>query len=295
MNVFARSASAGLPWPVIACFRAFVGATIAFSVARGRGVTLGGLGNMRMWARTIFGTIAMTCTFYALGAKSLPLGDACTLFALTPVFIAVLAPRFLGERMGIRGWLAVALSSVGVVLVVRPPLLFGDHIAHREGAFPAFVAILSAVFSSFAMMMLRKIGREAQRITAESIVFHFSSTAAISLSILAIPTLATLPHLSEKTVVAMIIAGVCGGFAQLSMTRAFALETAARIGAFANLTVVLSTMGSLFVLGERVTIHSVIGMLLVISGSVFISLDGMRAPSAHFVPDPATVPPPSVR
>ncbi len=291
MNVTARFATSGVPWPLVACSRAVVGAMIAFAASRLRKKPLAGLGTSKMWARSIFGTLALTCTFFAIGSKSLPLGDACTLFALTPVLIAILAPRILGEATGPRAWFFVLLSTFGVVLVMRPPFLFapvfGEDIplgGHGRASFPALVAILAAVFSSFAMMMLRRIGREEKQPSVEAIVFHFSITGTIFLGLLSLATLHTVPVFDRKSVFAMMAAGTCAGFAQLAMTRAYALETAARIGAFSNLTVVLSAAASMLVLSERLSLHSALGMALVISGSILVSLDGARTKLRDFPP-----------
>ncbi len=65
--------------------------------------------------RCLVGTVSMSSTFYALSSRSLSLGDTVTLLNLTPVFLALLAPIFLGERTSGAVFLALALSLGGVV------------------------------------------------------------------------------------------------------------------------------------------------------------------------------------
>src|SRR5262249_11474912 len=160
-------ASAHASWALVAAVRAAVGAAIAFGVGRARGVGLRVKDRRGIWLRSAFGTIALSATFYAVGSPAISLGDAATLTDLTPVFVALLAPLVLRERVGKRVALGLPLCFVGVVLLLRPALVFGGGVP-RTGAtyMAAAIAVTGALSSAFAMLMLRKI---SPRETAESI------------------------------------------------------------------------------------------------------------------------------
>lgn len=269
MNFFARLVGEGghVPWAHVGAVRACTGALIAFGIARARGATLKAHDPRGMWMRSILGTAAMLCTFYALSKRSLPLGDTTTLLNLTPVFLAFLTPHFLGERSGPRVFVALFVSLFGVVLLLRPAILFGGLASGPDVWLTASIATLASFFAAFAMMMLRKIGRTE---TPEAVAVHFSLVAAATHLVVSIPTFA-LP--SPKDALYMILAGVCAGVAQICMTRAYALERAARVSAVGYVAVATSAVLGAIALHEWPTKTALAGMGLVIAGGLVIALD----------------------
>src|SRR4051812_26378091 len=68
MNVSTRMAARELPWSEIAAARFLVGALIAVGLARYRGSLLRITDRPNTWRRSLFGTAAAVCTFYALAS-----------------------------------------------------------------------------------------------------------------------------------------------------------------------------------------------------------------------------------
>jgi drug/metabolite transporter (DMT)-like permease len=91
MNVFTRLGSAGLPWSEIAAARFLIGALIAVAVAKMRRRSLRVTDRAGTWKRSIFGTLAAIGAFFALGSSRIGVGDAATLGATAPVFVALLS------------------------------------------------------------------------------------------------------------------------------------------------------------------------------------------------------------
>lgn len=270
MNFFVHLSSAHVTWTLVAAVRAAIGALVAITVAQVRSVSFIPRNTPAMWMRSIFGTCSLTCVFYALGSQQMALGDTATLINLTPVFLALLAPFVLHERAGRRVILALPLSVCGVLLVLRPSLLFGGAAASPAMLFPASVALLGALASAFAMMMLRQVGKTE---TPEAIAAHFSVVAAIVMFVVSIPRLAVPAAADALT---MLAAGVCAGFAQLAMTRAYSLEIAARVSPFGYVSVAASAALGAIALHEWPDRLAVLGMLLVVSGGLVVTVAGMR-------------------
>jgi drug/metabolite transporter (DMT)-like permease len=267
MNFFARLASSSASWMTVGAVRALIGALVAIAVARMRGASLVAKDRRAIFWRSLFGTSAMLATFYALSSRTLSLGDTVTLLNLTPVFLAVLAPIFLRERTSLAVAFALALSLGGVVLILHPSFAWQDAGLTRgpAAATTATVAVLASFLASIAMMMLRRMGPTE---TAEAIAAHFSLFAAATLSALALFDL-RLPTLRDAAF--MVAAGVCAGFAQIAMTRAYALERAARVSGVGYLAVVASALLGAAVLGERPTLGAIGGMALVVSGGLLVT------------------------
>ena len=272
MNYLVRRASAEVPWQLVGMSRALIGALVAFGVARIRGSSLTVNDKPAMWLRSAFGTTAMAFTFWALADGGLGLGDTTTLLNLAPVVIAVLGPLVLRERAGRTLPYALVLSLVGVVLIMRPAFVFGGAALSPRAMRTAVLALVAASSSGCAMLALRRVGRSE---SAEAISVHFSLTAAAALLVL------SLPHLmvpSGKDAIYTLLAGVCGGLAQLAMTRAYALARAARVAAVGYLAVVVSALYGSFALGEAPRATAALGMVIVIAGGLTIALPAFRSP-----------------
>ncbi|HJR50065.1 MAG TPA: DMT family transporter, partial [Gemmatimonadales bacterium] len=120
MNVFTRLGSRHLPWPEIAAARFLVGALIAVGLAAARGKSLAVTDRGGTWRRSIYGTVSALGTFFALSSPRVAVGDAATLGATAPIFVAALSGRLLHEHVGRRLWVAIALAFSGIVLLLRP-------------------------------------------------------------------------------------------------------------------------------------------------------------------------------
>jgi drug/metabolite transporter (DMT)-like permease len=270
MNVLVRAASAHVPWSEVAAVRTTVGALVAVAFALGRGSGLRIHDRKLSWARSLTGTAAMLCGFYAMGTPAIALGDAVTLASTSPIFIALLAPWLLGERSGRRVWLATLLAFFGVALIAGPSFRLSGHVA--------VIATLGGFFSGLAMIWLRRLGAGsdgagAAKESPEAIVAHFSAVAAVAAAAVALPSL-RVPDLRSGLMLGAI--GVLGGTAQLAMTRAYALEKAARLGAVGYSSVVFAYLLGVMVLDETPSLYATLGALLILGSGVGLALAAMR-------------------
>ena len=71
-------------------------------------------------ARIILLVVEMNLVLLAF--RVMPLADAQAILAAAPLLVTALSAPFLGERVGWRRWLAVAMGFVGVLVIVRPGL-----------------------------------------------------------------------------------------------------------------------------------------------------------------------------
>ena len=128
------------------------------------------------WRRSIYGTLAATGSFYALGSSRIAVGDAATLAAtdadLRRAALAAAAGRAGGPHVA----LAVALAFAGMVALVRPSFALAWPVA--------LVATLGAFFYALAMIWLRRIGPGESH---EAIVLHFSLVGLATMIALALP------------------------------------------------------------------------------------------------------------
>ena len=268
MNFFGKLASSSASWMTVAAVRALVGVFVAIAVARARGSSLVIKDRRAIFWRSVVGTASMSATFAALSSRTLSLGDTVTLLNLTPVFLAVLAPIFLGERTSGAVVLALTLSLGGVVLVVHPSFAFreADVPGGLSSAATAGLAVLAAFLASIAMMLLRRAGPTE---TSEAIALHFAVFAAGALGLLSLTDL-RMP--TPRDAAFMVAAGVFAGFGQIALTRAYSLGRAARVSGISYLSVVASALLGAALLHEEPTLGAAVGMALVVCGGVVVTL-----------------------
>jgi drug/metabolite transporter (DMT)-like permease len=271
MNVLVRLASARVPWSEVAAARTSVGAAVAIGFAVSRGASLKIQDRRLSWARSTFGTLAMLCGFYAMGAPTIALGDAVTLGSTSPIFVALLSPWLLGERSGARVWAATGIAFVGLCFVAGPTFHIAGHVAT--------IATAGGFFSGMAMIWLRKLSGTAgpasgaAKESPEAIVAHFSLVAAATTLAVALPTLRAV---DLPTALLLVGTGVFGGLAQLAMTRAYALEKAARLGALGYLGIVFAHLFAAVALGERPRPIEAIGAVLIVAAGLALALGAVR-------------------
>jgi drug/metabolite transporter (DMT)-like permease len=257
MNVCTRLGSRHLPWPEIAAGRFLIGALIALSLAWIQGSSLRVTDGPNTWRRSVYGTIAAICSFYALSSNRIALGDAATLGSSAPIFVALLSGPLLSERVGSRVALAVGLGFAGILAVVRPSFTIALPVAA--------VATSGALFYALAMIWLRKIGPGESH---EAVVLHFSCVALITLLVLAIPV---WQWPDRHSGLFLLGAGLGGGGGQIAMTRAYALHRAAPVTALSGLGVVMTYALAIPVFGDRLSGWQAAGAALVIGASVLLA------------------------
>lgn len=257
MNICTRLGARSLPWTEIAACRFFVGAIMALGLAWYRGSSLGISDRPNTWRRSVYGTIAAICTFYALASSRITLGDAATLSATAPIFVALLSGPLLGERVSGRVALAVALGFAGILAVLRPSFAMALPVAA--------IATTGAVFYALAMIWLRKIGPGE---SPEAVVLHFSLVALMVHLTLALPVW-RWPDWRSGLI--LLGAGIGGGGGQIAMTRAYSLHGAAPVTALSGLGIVLTHALAIPVFGDRPSEWQVAGSVLVIAASMLLA------------------------
>lgn len=105
-------------------------------------------------ARTLASVITAFTVFYAFSV--LPLAQTYAILFASPLLITVLAIPLLGEKVGWRRSLAVLVGLVGVIVVLRP--------GQTDLSLGHLAALVGAVSSAFASVIVRKVGREERSV-----------------------------------------------------------------------------------------------------------------------------------
>jgi drug/metabolite transporter (DMT)-like permease len=164
--------------------------------------------------RGVLGIMMMAGFVYAL--RTLPLSTAYSIFFVAPMMITALSVPFLGEQVGPRRWIAIAIGLIGVLVVLRPT---GEGMLSLAG-----LAVLVAAF-----------GYSVSAITVR-IIARTDSTQALMVWLLAFMALGSGVLAGSDWVAVRpgdfwLIAGVglAGAMGQYAITEAFRLGEASLI------------------------------------------------------------------
>ncbi|XP_031416683.1 solute carrier family 35 member G1 isoform X2 [Clupea harengus] len=230
--------------------------------------------NMRIYLflRGFLGSNAMILLFYAV--QQMPLADATVIMFSNPVFTALLAWIFLKERCTIWDVVFTAFTLTGVILIARPPFLFGERVTGLEGDYQSHIkgtaaAFAGAVGAACTMVILRKMGKSVHYYLS---VWYY---AVIGLAECVVMLFAlgewSLPSCGTDRWIMMMIA-VLGIAGQTFLTKALQVEKAGPVALMRTIDVVLAFIFQFLFLNRKPTWWSLGGALCVVSSTSGVAL-----------------------
>nr|WP_321395705.1 DMT family transporter [uncultured Desulfobacter sp.] len=250
--------SFGIPVFEIVAARALVSVLISYADVKRKHISIWGANKPLLFARGLVGTIALICVYYA--TTTLPLAEATLLQYTHPVFTSLLAVIFLKEPIQGSTKICLLLSLIGLFAVVSPA--FMEHMVHKLPLFSIAVALIGALGSSIAYIIVRKL---SQTEDSSVIIFYFPLVALpISLILLGNNLIRPNLHLTFM----LILVGLFTQLGQLGLTNAMKTLTAGKASAYSYLQIVFTVLISVFIFKEIPPIWTYIGGALIISGAL---------------------------
>jgi drug/metabolite transporter (DMT)-like permease len=236
MSLTVKIAGQRLPTMELVFVRAVVVSVLAYADIVRRGVSLRGQHSGMLLVRGLVGFGALACFYY--GVVHLPLAEATVIHFTNPVFAALIAWLFLGERLRRGELLLAAVSLAGVALVVRPAGLFSA--APSLPMLPVVSALSGALLSATAYVIVRHLrGHDAM-----VVVFYFAGLSSLGALPFMLPDV-VWPRGEEWLV--LLAVGVTTFLGQVFLTLGLQRERAARATAMGYLQIVFATLwGALF-------------------------------------------------
>lgn len=210
-----------------------------------------------LFSRSLVGFAALICFFY--GITHLPVSVAVTLNYTSPVFLALLLPLTLGERVHPRAFVAVAIGFVGILMLLRP------WNVGTFNAWAALVALCSGFLAGVAYLHVRHLGRLGIGTTRVVIWFAVLSTLAAGVMILLMgahqPVWDDVPWL--------LAMGVFATTGQVAVTRAYRRGNATVTASFAYSTVLFSSLMDVLIWPRAWPWQAFFGMALTVMSGLY--------------------------
>ena len=217
----------------------------------------GGLSAMRTQrlpqhaARNVVHYAAQYGWFVAL--TLIPLAQLVSIEFTMPIWSAVLAVFFLGERMNGRKWLAVVLGLVGVAVIVRP----------SAGTVDAgqLIALACAFGFAISVVLVKSLTQTEAAITV--IFWMLVIQSAIGL----VPALLVWQWPSAQTWGWVLVVAFCGTYSHYCFARAMQHADTTVVVPMDFLRVPLTALAGWLVYSEQVDLLTGLGVLLILTGN----------------------------
>ncbi len=258
-------AGAPMPWLQVAFLRFALGFILVIAIVVVRRVRLS-LPAPRQATRHLLRS-AMAVGSLHLGVMSvglLPVADATAIQMSKGAFALLGAALFLGERVGPRRWLAAAVCIVGAVIVARPGALV-DQALDATLLMGVAVAMGAAFCMGGESVMIRAQVMEERPL---AVLVWMNGGATL---LLAGPVLTQWQWPGWEAAWPIFLMGPLALLGQGCNLRGFALAEASWLTPFAYSGMVFSALLGVFVFGEVLGWHTLIGAVLITVGGLAVA------------------------
>jgi len=187
--------------------------------------------------------------------RYLPLADAAAVQFSAPVLVTILSSLFLGERIGIRRYIAVLAAFCGVLIIVQPGIGFRVAIL-----LPMITAVLLAIF----LIQTRKLQDYDNPYTT----LFYTTLVGVIILIIAVPFYWQEPSYNE--LILMCVQGSLGAAGHLAIIKGLQFATASFLSPFLYFQLLVAVALSVIYLGDPLTIEIILGAGLIIMSGIYI-------------------------
>ena len=211
------------------------------------------------------GLLAVATVFFFSAVKHIPLADATAVLFVAPLIVVALSTVFLGERVGPRRWVAVAIGFAGVLLIVRP--------GAETLRFGALLALGAAFCFAFYLLLTRRAAGQAPPILA---MWWMGLVGMGLMTFLAIPIWQPLTGAQLGWMAAL---GSVMALGHLMVLWAADRVEASALAVTPYLEMVTSTLLGLWVFGDFPDAFTWVGCGIVVAAGLFVAWREQRAAS----------------
>lgn len=261
-SVLVKLSGQRLPSMEIVFGRSIFGIAFCWWLIRRKGIPMFGNNRKVLTLRGLLGAGGLMCSFFAI--THMPLADAVVLFHSNPVFAVILAFLFLGERLNAKAAICIPLCILGVVLITKPPFLFGTAGTDLP-TYVYAVAIMSAVFAGGAYATMHHLGSREHSLT---IVFYLY-LVAIPVSLVGMIPSFVMPTWTELLMLLGI--GAFTQVGQMCLATGLQLESTGTATATGTLQVAFSALWGMLFFNEFPGMIGLAGAALLILSTLILS------------------------
>ena len=223
-------------------------------------------------------TLLLSSLLFISGLAFLPIAEASATGFVAPLFVTALSIVFLGEKVGVRRWLATAVGLIGVLIVLRPGSSAFDP--------AAFFPLVSALAWAATLIMTRMMSGREHAIT----IMTYSSIAGVCILSALVPFVWVTP--SWHDILFGVFIGVASTAGQWIVVLAFRYADASVLAPFSYTQLLWVSILGYLVFGEVPDIWTVTGAVVIVASGLYtahrervrrsqlLAMDGELSPNA---------------
>jgi drug/metabolite transporter (DMT)-like permease len=237
--------------------RLFFGMLITLPVAWKYGGPRGLIPNP-FWMHTWRGIFLCGATFFFFWAlKFLPIADTLAIFFVQPLIVTLLSPLVLGEKVGIRRWVAVMVGFVGTLVIIRP--------GFQEFNPGMLMALAAGTSLAIYMLLTRKMsGRAHPMVTT----FHTNVAGSVLMTVAVIFFWQT-PTPAQWGL--FLLLGVIATAGHSLIVKAYDHAEASLLAPFAYAEMIMAVVAGWYFFGDFPDRWTFLGVGILISCALYIS------------------------
>ncbi len=194
---------------------------------------------------------------YVLAVVLTPISSASAILQATPLAVALGAALFLGQAVGWRRWLAIAVGFAGVLIVIRPGL---------EGFRPASLFAVQGVIG----LSIRDLATRAMPSTVSSTVlsaYGFGVIVPVGLALMLVEGAPVLPDVTQGwKILGALVIGPLGYYAIVAAMR---VGEVAVVTPFRYIRLVFAMIVGVLVFDEVLDFWTLTGAAIIIGSGLF--------------------------
>ena len=230
--------------------------------------------------RSCFGFVTMVMVFSSL--QLIPIGLTTALAQSSAIFVTLLSPFVLGEKIGMIRWTAVIIGLIGVYLMIDPISILNN--TSQLSTLGLSLAFCSAITHAGLALILRKIGK-TEHPASTALIHNLITSIVITFAIVIFGTkfygtsgnfgieILITPNFILAT---LMFLGVVGSFVQYLMAQSYKYAEATILVTLRYLAIPLAAIFGFIIWDEIPTTNQIFGGAIVISACLLITYREMR-------------------
>ena len=233
-----------------------------------------------IFVRSLFGFVTMIMVFSSL--QLIPIGLTTALAQSSAIYVTLLSPLILGEKIGLIRWAAVITGLIGVFLMINPVGIIRE--TSELSTLGLLLAFGSAITHAGLALILRKIGK-TEHPASTALIHNFITSIIIIITMIFFGTkfYGIIGKYGSEILVtpnsifySLIFLGLVGSFVQYLMAQSYKYAEATILVTLRYLAIPIAAIFGYLIWNEIPTSSQIIGGLIVIGSCLLITYREMR-------------------
>jgi drug/metabolite transporter (DMT)-like permease len=201
---------------------------------------------------------------FVVALRYLPLADTHAVAAASPLIVVGMSAAWLGERIGVRRWLAVLVGFAGVMLIIRP--------GFTQFSWPLLIPLVGAFMWALYQVMVRFLARDDR---PETTLLWSAFVGLVAVTLVA-PWDFRLPD--AWSWVLFITVGILGSLAHYALIRALDYAEASAVQPHGYTLLVWAALMGWLVFGDVPTTWTIMGACIVVLSGLYAWMQDRKEP-----------------